>query len=174
MTHPGLQKYFSTLSRATKVVQERRAGKEKLRGYLNKIKIVSAQTAKKSVISSEIQQLEKHIEQMLDKKLAKADISKQKEINKQLKDKEDELNSKISKLNELLAKVGKKVEENEFKEELGEEKVDSVSELESKLYVLETKYLSLKENKQVPDYMIKNLSEKISLLKEKIREIKNK
>lgn len=173
--HPGLQKYFSNLSRAAKVVGARQEGKEKLRSYINKIKIVSSQTAKKSVISSEIQKLEKHLEEMLNKKLG---ISKNEKISSSaLKEKEEILDAKIAKMNELLAKVGKKVDEQEFKEQLMTEEEQPkpvVEELEDKLYTLESKYFNLREDPLINNDLLVNIQDKIAALKEKIRELKSR
>jgi chromosome segregation ATPase len=172
-----LQKYFSTLSRASKIVQERKEGREKLRGYLKKIKIVSSQTAKKSVISAEIERLEKHIAEMLDKRMGKVNIKKEKEIMHELKHKEKEVDEKIHKLNELLARIGKKVDEEKFKEELTEEEPDNsaiIEELENKLYALESKYLEVKDNKKISQDLLDTIKYKISLLKEKLRELKSR
>lgn len=174
--HPGLKKYFSNLSRAAKSVETRKEGREKLRGYLRKIKIVSSQTAKKSVISSEIQKLEKHIEELLNKKLG-ISAKEGKKSSKILQEKEELLDAKIAKMNELLSKLGKKVDENEFKQQLLNEEDQPksvVEELEEKLYALETKYYELRDNPNIRNELLINIQEKISALKEKIRELKER
>lgn len=172
----GLRKLFVNLSIASKKVSERKEQREKLQGYLKKIKIVSAQSVKKSVISSEIEKLERHISQMLDKKLKHSKNSKAEiEHIKELKRKEKELNEKIKKLNVLLAKVGKKVDEEQVKEQLSEpEKPSLIEVLEEKLYLLESKYEEVKQNRTYPEEALLKIEEKISDLKEKIRELKVK
>ncbi len=174
--HPGLKKLFSSLSIASKRVAQRREAEEKLRSYLRKIKIVSSQSSKKSVMTSELQHLEKHISDMLDTKLSLVNLhghEKQHELTR-LKEKEQELDEKIVKLNELLAQVGKKVNEKKLLEQL-EEKQSSpmIDELEEKLYSLETRYHVMKDDPKYPEALLNNVREKISALKEKIRELKN-
>ncbi len=172
--HPGMKKLFYNLSLAAKKVNEQQISRDKLRGYLQKIRIVAAQSPKKSVISAELEKLEKHISIMLDKKLGVSRISKKEyESHAQLKKKEEELDLKIQKLNELLEKVGKKVNEESLKEQLNEEiKPSLVEEMEDKLYALEAKYYELKDNPSYPESLLERIKERISASKEKLRELK--
>ena len=173
--HPGLKKFFINLSVASRKVEQRVKGREKLRSHIRKIKIVSERTAKKSVIHEEIKQLEKHLEQVLDKRLGAngQDIAKEHE---RLKEKEEEMDAKISKLNELLAKVGKKIDEGELKEQLDEETDNSslIEQLEDKLYSLESRYHEMEIHPDSPKEVLDKVKDKISDLKERIRELKNR
>jgi chromosome segregation ATPase len=175
--HQGLKKLFVNLSLATKKAEERKERREKLQGYLRKIKIVAAQSPKRSVISSELKKLESHIAEMLHKKI-KIDTSskeRQPELSK-LKEKEQLLDSKIAKLNELLSKVGKKISEDKLKKQLEQElKSKSViEEIEDKIYSLESKYYDLKKDPEHSEELLNRIQERISALKEKIREIRNR
>jgi len=171
MPHPGLQKLFYNLSLASKKVEERHRSHEKLSGYLQKIKIVASRSPKKSVIHSEVVQLEKHISEMLSKKMHIPKGPDNASELMKLKQKEAQLDGKIAQMNVLLSQVGKKISEKKLKEQLG--KRDELEELEEKLYSLESKYHELEET-DVPASLLENVRDKISLLKEKIRELKNK
>jgi len=175
--HSGLKRLFYNLSVASKKVEDRKRSREKLHGYLRKIKIISARSSKQSVIHDELAKLERHLSQTLDKKLhlresqSKSDREKLERFHK----KEQELNEKITRVNEILAKVGKKVNEEKFKKELGKaEKPSMVDKLEGKLYALEARYHKLEENPEQSEEGLLKIKETISKLKEKIREAKIK
>ncbi len=170
----GLKKLFYNVSIASRKIEERRAERDKLRGYLRKIKIVASKSAKKSVIHDEVARLESHISDMLDKKLVYVRAGANAEALDKVKQKESELNDKIEKLNELLAKVGKKVDEGTLLKQLEEEKPDLVDELEEKLYSLEAKYNEMIESPNYPKEALDKVKDKISMLKEKVRELKNR
>ena len=175
MAHPGLPLLLRNLSLASHKVQERKLHREKLHGYLRKIKIVSSQSAKKSVISQELQLLEKHIAQMLKKKIPAGPSKKEEKLLEVVRGREQELDMKIKKVNVLLSQLGKKVNEESFKKELSQPEEQSVVEqLEEKLYALEQKYYDIQENPNVSAEALASINVKISMLKEKIREIKNK
>jgi DNA repair exonuclease SbcCD ATPase subunit len=168
--HPGLKKFFINLSVASRKVEQRIQGREKLRSHIRKIRIISERTAKKSVIHEEIKQLEKHLEGVLDKRLGKPSG----ESLERVKQKEIELNSKIAKLNELLSKVGKKIDEGALKEQLEEETDQSslIEQLEDKLYSLESRYNEMEKHPDSPKELLNKVKDKISDLKERIRELK--
>jgi chromosome segregation ATPase len=173
----GLRKLFLNLSLASKAVAARHTRREELQGYLRKIKIVASRSAKKSVIHDEIAKLENHLSELLDRKLhiAKSTSKKEGELVHRVKEREQELHEKIAKLNELLAQVGKKVNEKKLLTQLDEpEPVSRLEELEHKLYELESKYYSMQDNPDYPERILANIRERISALKEKIRELKNK
>ena len=174
--HPGLKKFFINLSVASRKVDQRIKGREKLRGHIRKIRIISERTAKKSVIHEEIKQLEKHLGSILDKKLRAVKEPGVVEERERLKQKELELNSKVSKLNELLAKVGKKIDEGTLIEQLGEETDQGsvIEQLEDKLYSLESRYKDMEEHPDSPKEVLDKVKEKISDLKGRIRDLKNR
>ncbi|HME87453.1 MAG TPA: hypothetical protein VKE88_03510 [Candidatus Nanoarchaeia archaeon] len=174
MTHPGLPKMLRHLSLASQKVEERKLHREKLRGYLHKIKIVSAQSAKKSVISQELQKMEQHIAQMLKKKIKYEPSEKEKHLLDVVKNREKELDMKIKKVNELLSKLGKKVNEEQFKQELSQPEKSLTEELEEKLYLLEQKYYDVQDNPNISEEALLMVKVKISELKEKIREVKDR
>lgn len=167
----GLKKLFYNLAIAAKKAEKRKQEREKLRGYLKKVRIISSRSPRQSAIHEELTKLEQHLSTMLDKKLhLKYSSAKQQElISKRLSEKEKELDAKIARLNKLLFKVGKKVNTEEFKKQLGKAN-PLIEQLEEKLYSLESKYYEI-EGKYPPD-ALSNLKEKISILKEKIRELK--
>ena len=172
--HPGLKKFFINLSVASRKVEQRIKGREKLRSHIRKIRIISERTAKKSVIHEEIKQLEKHLEGILNKRLKLVKEPQLEEKYERVKQKEVELNSKISKLNELLAKVGKKIDEGTLREQLGEEtdQRSLIEQLEDKLYSLESRYHEMEEHPDSPKELLDKVKDKISDLKERIRELK--
>lgn len=171
--HKGLRKLFYNLAVAAKKVEERTREREKLTGYLRKVKIISSRSPKQSAIHEELAKLEEHLSKLLDKKLhLKYSSAKEHEtISKRLHEKEEELNAKIARLNKLLFKVGKKVNTEKFKKQLGKTN-PLIGQLEEKLYSLESKYYKMEE--KYPANALSKLKEKISSLKEKIRELKDK
>jgi len=176
--HPGLRKLFYNLSTSSRIVENRMNQRHSLQQQLKKVKIVSYKLPQGKKISSEIEKLEKSLSEVLDRKSGFSghlEKKKKKEMMKNLKSKEDELNDKLLKLNDLLAKVGKKVDEHLLLEQLSEEKQPSmVEQLEDKLYSLESRYHQMKEDSKYPESLLDNISNKISELKEKIRTLKNK
>src|SRR5690349_11893841 len=113
--HPGLRKLFYNLSTSSRIVENRMNQRHSLQQQLKKVKIVSYKLPKGKKISSEIEKLEKSLSEVLSRKSGFSghlESQKEKEMLKNLKSKEDELNDKLSKLNDLLAKVGKKVDEH--------------------------------------------------------------
>lgn len=162
----GLQKLFTNLSIAARKVEDRKLAREKLRGYLQKVRIVAEKSSKKSA-SEDVVKLEKHVSEMLSKKVQ---LVPKEEESKKLKQKENELDEKIAKLNELLAQVGKKISKEKLLKQL--EEPSEIEELENKLYSLESKYQEIKDNPEYPPETLNRISEKISLLKERIRELK--
>ncbi len=171
----GLRKLFSNLSIAARKADDRKIAREKLHGYLRKIKIVSSRSSKQSVIHEEIKKLEKHLAKLLDQKLSMRFPATDEEVKtlKNVHAKEEELTEKIKKLNELLAHLGKKVNEKQFVKELGPERNPTeIEKFEDKLYALEAKYHEVED--KYPAESLAKLKDKISNLKEKIREIKTK
>lgn len=160
----GLQKLFTNLSIAARKVEDRQLAREKLQGYLQKIKIVAEKSSRKSA-KEDVVKLEKHVSEMLSKK-----VQLKSEESKKIKEKEHEMDEKISKLNELLAQVGKKVNKEKLLKQL--ESSSPLEELENKLYDLESKYYELHDNPECPPDLLENIREKITTLKEKIRELK--
>ncbi|MEK6886969.1 MAG: hypothetical protein AABW88_03985 [Nanoarchaeota archaeon] len=177
--HPGLRKYFYSLSSASKRVQDKKLAREQLRGHLRKIKIVSSQSPKKSVISSELAKLEQNLSEIIEKKMQfpKKTSLDEKRTLVRLKEKESELNQKIEKMNELLFKLGKKVNEEEVKKQLDDEIHDKptlLEALEEKLYVLESKYFDLENTQKYSEDELSNLKSKIRELKDKLWALKNR
>jgi len=179
--HPGLNKFFYNLSVAARRVEERKLSHEELRGHLRKIKIVASQSPKKSVISAELSRIEKNLSDLITKRISypkRPTIEEKKEV-RSLQEKEEELDKKIEKVNVLLSKLGKKVDEEQFKKQLEEEldnnsKKSPEEELEEKLYELESKYYDMADNQKYPKETLDAIKDKISNLKEKIRIIRNK
>ena len=176
--HPGLRKYFYSLSLATKKIENNKLAREQLRGHLRKIRLVASQSPKKSVISSELAKLEQNLSELIEQKLRhpRSTLEEKKGLVK-LKEKEFELNQKIEKMNELLAKLGKKVDESEIKKQLDEEihvKPSLLEELEEKLYSLESRYYDLENNEKYSEEDLAKLKNKIQDLKDKIWDLKNR
>ncbi len=177
--HPGLRRLFSNLSIASRKVEERKFERERLRGYLRKIRIVAEKSPKKSVIHEEIKNLEKHFDEVLDKKLrhVRPGVSKEeREEVERLKHKEKDLSEKIARLNDILGKLGKKVDEKKLLQQLDEQKErpSLIDELEEKLYTLESKYYEVENDPKYPREILDKIKGKISSLKEKIRYLKTK
>ncbi len=171
----GVRRLFYNLSLASKKVEARRLVKERLQEQLQKIKIVSRRYPRKTVLAAQITKLEKHISEAMGKKAEHEKIAqsqKEREALKTLHQKEKQLNEKIAKLNDLLAQVGKKVNEKKLLQQLEEPSL--LEELEHKLYALEAKYHLLKEDPRYSEEALASVSEKISLLKERIRELRNR
>jgi hypothetical protein len=170
--HRGLRKLFYNLAIASKKVEDRDVKRELLYSQLRKVKRASINKP----MSRDVERLEQQISELFEKKisLAKQHDPEEKLMFQKLKQREKEIDEKISKMNEILAKVGKKVDEGEFKSHIMNKSKRKIDEFEDKLYSLEIMYLKVKEDDSVPVEKIDELRERISALKEKIKEIKEK
>jgi len=165
--HQGFKKLFYSLSKSTNIIEKRRASHERLHKQLRVIK-ASSNLVRKKDLKKEIEKLEKHLVEFLAHKTTarrKKDTISKKEV---------ELNAKIRLVNELLANLGKKVDETKFKRDLEKKQKAKqlLNDLEDRLYDLEAKYYEIKENPKHSEKVLLAIENKISMLKEKIRELK--
>lgn len=172
--HKGLKRYFYYLSQAAQKVEERKHAKLQVHEHMQKIKTIAPRQWK---MTAELTKLENHLAQVLEKKLQlkEGTSHKEKVALERLHAKEKELDTKVKSLNELLAKLGKKVDESKLKEQLGTHTKESsqLEQLEEKLYMLERKHAELRD-KGYSESDLRTVSDKISMLKAKIREMRNR
>lgn len=168
-------KLLSNLARASKVAEEKKQSKEKLKKQIARIRKVSLGTypPKKKQVETEITKLEKYLEEVLEKEKSIMEIQKKDDaLISDLQQKSKNMDEKLAAISDTLRSLGAQVSEVEEKEEeiLEPRQVsrEQIEILRNGLALLEQKHSLLKSSGQNDPLDLARVEEKISSLKQKL------